>query len=51
MLLKWGVVMYRLGDRQGARQKFRRVIEEYPGGRPAKTAKGFLDRLGEDDEE
>ena len=51
MLLKWGVVMYRLGNRQGARQKFQRVIEEYPGGKPAKTAKGFLDRLGADDDE
>ena len=51
MLLKWGVVMYRLGDRQGARQKFQRVIEEYPGGKSAKTAKSFLDRLGADDDE
>ena len=50
MLLKWGVVLYRLGNRQGARQKFQRVIEEYPGGKSAKTAKTFLDRLGADDE-
>ncbi len=50
MLLKWGVVLYRLGNRQGARQKFQRVVEEYPGGKSAKTARTFLDRLGSDDE-
>jgi len=51
MLLKWGVVLYRLGNKDGAKQKFQRIIEEYPGGKSAKTAKGFLKRLGADDEE
>ena len=45
MLLKWGVVLYRLGDKAGAREKFQRIIEEYPGGKSAKTAVGFLKKL------
>jgi len=51
MLLKWGVVLYRLGKKPEARAKFQRIIEEYPGGKSAKTAQGFLKRLGASDEE
>lgn len=46
MLLKWGIVKNRMGDREGAKEKFRQLIEEYPGGKSAKTAAGFLKRLG-----
>lgn len=47
MLLKWGIVKNRMGDREGAKEKFRQLIEEYPGGKSAKTAAGFLKRLGD----
>ena len=45
MLLKWGVVCHRLGNREGAIQKFQRLLEEYPGGTSAKQAAGFLQKL------
>ena len=45
MLLKWGVVCHRLGDRAGAIEKFRRLVEEYPGGTAAKQATGFLQKI------
>ena len=45
MLLKWGVVLYRLGNAEGAKEKFRRILEEYPGGKSAKSAQDFLKRL------
>ena len=32
MLLKWGVVLYRQGNRPAAIEKFQRLVEEYPGG-------------------
>lgn len=47
MLLKWGVVRHRMGDSEGAKEKFRRLVDEYPGGNSAKTAAGFLKRLEE----
>ena len=45
MLLKWGVVCHRLGNRAEAIEKFRRLLEEYPGGASAKQAAGFLKKL------
>lgn len=45
MLLKWGVVCHRLGNRSEAIAKFRRLLEEYPGGRSAKQAMDFLKKL------
>lgn len=47
MLLKWGVVMHRLGNSEGAKAKFQRIIEEYPGGKAAKTAVKFLKKLSD----
>lgn len=47
MLLKWGVVVHRMGDTEGAKAKFQRIVEEYPGGNAAKTATKFLQRLSE----
>ncbi len=45
MLLKWGVVCHRLGNRAEAIAKFHRLLEEYPGGTSAKQAMGFLKKL------
>ena len=45
MLLKWGVVCHRLGNRAEAIAKFHRLLEEYPGGASAKQAQGFLKKL------
>ena len=45
MLLKWGVVCHRLGNRAQAIEKFHRLLEEYPGGQSAKQAAGFLKKL------
>lgn len=45
MLLKWGVVHYRMGNREQAVQKFQRLVEEYPGGPAAQQASAFLRRL------
>ena len=45
MLLKWGVVCHRLGNRADAIAKFHRILEEYPGGQSAKQAMGFLKKL------
>jgi len=45
MLLKWGVVCHRLGNRADAIEKFRRILEEYPGGASAKQATAFLKKL------
>lgn len=45
MLLKWGVVCHRLGNRAEAIAKFRRLLEEYPGGSSAKQAAKFLKKL------
>ena len=45
MLLKWGVVCHRLGQRENAIEKFRRLLEEYPGGASAKRAADFLKKL------
>ena len=45
MLLKWGVVHYRMGHRDLALQKFQRLVEEYPGGQAAQQATAFLQRL------
>lgn len=47
MLLKWGVVDHRMGKREGAISKFRRVVEEYPGGKSARQAANFLKKLEE----
>ena len=49
MLLKWGVILPRQGDREGAVAKFRQILEEYPGGKAAKQATSFLKRLEEDE--
>ncbi len=48
MLLKWGVVANRMGNKDLAIEKFRRILEEYPGGKPATTAAGFLKKLEND---
>ena len=45
MLLKWGVVCHRLGNRAQAIEKFHRLLEEYPGGSSAKQAAKFLQKL------
>lgn len=45
MLLKWGVVCHRLGQREQALEKFRRILEEYPGGSNAKRAADFIRKL------
>ncbi|MBR5457358.1 MAG: tetratricopeptide repeat protein [Kiritimatiellae bacterium] len=45
MLLRWGIVRFRLGDSTGAAEKFRRVLEEYPSGSAAAQASSFLQRL------
>ena len=45
MLLRWGIVRFRLGDSAGAAEKFRRVLEEYPSGSAAAQASSFLQRL------
>ena len=45
MLLKWGVVCHRLGNRAEAIAKFHRLLEEYPGGSSAKQAAAFLKKL------
>ena len=45
MLLKWGVVNHRMGNREQALQKFQRLVEEYPGGQAAQQAAAFMQRL------
>ncbi len=45
MLLKWGVVCHRMGRRDDAISKFQRLLEEYPGGQPARQAATFLRKL------
>ena len=45
MLLKWGVVCHRMGRREDAITKFQRLLEEYPGGQPARQAATFLRKL------
>jgi TolA-binding protein len=45
MLLKWGVVHHRMGNREEALGKFQRLVEEYPGGQAAQQAAAFLQRL------
>ena len=45
MLLRWGIVRFRLGDSAGAAEKFRRVLEEYPSDSAAAQASSFLQRL------
>jgi len=49
MLLKWGVVCYRLGNNDEAVAKFRRLIEEYPGGKSAEQAKKFVAKIEQQD--
>lgn len=48
MLLKWGVVCHRMGNRDGAIEKFQRLVEEYPGGQAASQGQQFLRRLTSD---
>ena len=48
MLLKWGVVLYRQGNRAAAVEKFQRLVEEYPGGQAAAQGQQFLRRLTSD---
>ncbi len=48
MLLKWGVVCHRMGNRDEAIAKFSRLIEEYPGGQAAAQGQSFLKRLTAD---
>lgn len=45
MIVKWGVILHRQGDREGAIAKFRQVLEEYPSGKAAKQASQFIKRL------
>lgn len=47
MLLKWGVVNHRMGNREAALGKFQRLVEEYPGGQAAQQAAAFLQRLNQ----
>lgn len=48
MLLKWGVVCHRMGNREDAIAKFQRLVEEYPGGQAAAQGTQFLKRLSND---
>ena len=48
MMLKWGVVRHRMGDTEGAKEKFHQLLDEYPGGKAAKTASDFLAKLGDE---
>lgn len=45
MLLKWGVVAYRMKNPTLATQKFQQVLEEFPNGSAAAQANRFLDQL------
>ncbi|MCC5848397.1 MAG: tetratricopeptide repeat protein [Verrucomicrobia bacterium] len=45
ILVKWGVVAFRMGNRNVAIQKFMQVLEEYPNGASAGQARNFLQRL------
>lgn len=45
ILVKWGVVAFRMGNRNVALQKFTQVLEEYPNGPAAAQAANFLQRL------
>ena len=45
MLLKWGVVCHRQGKKEEAKEKFGRILAEYPGGQPAAKAATFLKKL------
>ena len=45
MLLKWGVVCHRQGKREEAKEKFGRILSEYPGGPSAAKAALFLKKL------
>jgi len=45
MLLKWGIVCYRMGNKEGAAEKFKRILEEYPSGAAAKQAATFVAKL------
>jgi len=47
MLLKWGVILHRQGDKEGATAKFRQILEEYPGGKASRQATSFLKRIEE----
>jgi len=47
MLLKWGVILHRQGDKEGATAKFRQILEEYPGGKASRQAGSFLKRIEE----
>ena len=33
---------------EGAKEKFRQLLDEYPGGKAAKTASDFLAKLGDE---
>lgn len=48
MLLKWGVVCHRMGNREEAIAKFQRLVEEYPGGQAANQGTQFIKRLSGD---
>jgi hypothetical protein len=45
MLLKWGVIAYRVKNKPLAIEKFQQLIEEYPGSPSAVKAKAFLGKL------
>ena len=45
ILVKWGVVAFRMGNRTVALQKFMQVLEEYPNGPAAAQARNFLQRI------
>ena len=45
ILVKWGVVAFRMGNRNVALQKFMQVLEEYPNGSAATQARNFLQRI------
>jgi TolA-binding protein len=42
MLLKWGVVAYRMEEYQTSYEKFMQVLQEYPGGPAAAKARQYL---------
>ena len=45
ILLKWGVVAFRMGNQDLAVQKFMQVLEQYPNGPSAGQASDFLRKL------
>ncbi|MCL1856725.1 MAG: tetratricopeptide repeat protein [Kiritimatiellaeota bacterium] len=45
MLVRWGIVLYRMGYGADAKEKFQQVLEQYPGGPAAQQAATLMDRI------